>query len=179
MESSIQKVSKKEKTFISLRAHGLSVYCFRLYKDLVKMMSMYVRDEKRQDIFYSLMTGTDISDLSYRYNLSIRELIFMYEEGVREVSRCWESLVQEQQRLQSVHLRYRNYKAVLHRNNVVCGQFKVFVPLKEYDIPLLWNIWRYNRESYGTSGGIISICWRTCCGLSRKMVLTHWANYMV
>ena len=99
------------------------------------MMSMYVRDEKRQDIFYSLMTGTDISDLSYRYNLSIRELIFMYEEGVREVSRCWESLVQEQQRLQSVHLRYRNYKAVLHRNNVVCGQFKVFVPLKEYDIP--------------------------------------------
>ena len=63
MESSIQKVSKKEKTFISLRAHGLSVYCFRLYKDLVKMMSMYVRDEKRQDIFYSLMTGTDISDL--------------------------------------------------------------------------------------------------------------------
>lgn len=51
MESSIQKVSKKEKTFISLRAHGLSVYCFRLYKDLVKMMSMYVRDEKRQDIF--------------------------------------------------------------------------------------------------------------------------------
>ena len=119
MESSIQKVSKKEKTFISLRAHGLS--------DLVKMMSMYVRDEKRQDIFYSLMTGTDISDLSYRYNLSIRELIFMYEEGVREVSRCWESLVQEQQRLQSVHLRYRNYKAVLHRNN--------FVPLKEYDIP--------------------------------------------
>ena len=36
MESSIQKVSKKEKTFISLRAHGLSVYCFRLYKDLVK-----------------------------------------------------------------------------------------------------------------------------------------------
>ena len=97
MESSIQKVSKKEKTFISLRAHGLSVYCFRLYKDLVKMMSMYVRDEKRQDIFYSLMTGTDISDLSYRYNLSIRELIFMYEEGVREVSRCWESLVQEQQ----------------------------------------------------------------------------------
>ena len=46
MESSIQKVSKKEKTFISLRAHGLSVYCFRLYKDLVKMMSMYVRDEK-------------------------------------------------------------------------------------------------------------------------------------
>ena len=59
MESSIQKVSKKEKTFISLRAHGLSVYCFRLYKDLVKMMSMYVRDEKRQDIFYSLMTGTD------------------------------------------------------------------------------------------------------------------------
>ena len=31
--------------------------------------------------------------------------------------------------------RYRNYKAVLHRNNVVCGQFKVFVPLKEYDIP--------------------------------------------
>ena len=135
MESSIQKVSKKEKTFISLRAHGLSVYCFRLYKDLVKMMSMYVRDEKRQDIFYSLMTGTDISDLSYRYNLSIRELIFMYEEGVREVSRCWESLVQEQQRLQSVHLRYRNYKAVLHRNNVVCGQFKVFVPLKEYDIP--------------------------------------------
>ena len=59
----------------------------------------------------------------------------MYEEGVREVSRCWESLVQEQQRLQSVHLRYRNYKAVLHRNNVVCGQFKVFVPLKEYDIP--------------------------------------------
>lgn len=60
MESSIQKVSKKEKTFISLRAHGLSVYCFRLYKDLVKMMSMYVRDEKRQDIFYSLMTGTDI-----------------------------------------------------------------------------------------------------------------------
>ena len=135
MESSIQKVSKKEKTFISLRAHGLSVYCFRLYKDLVKMMSMYVRDEKRQDIFYSLMTGTDISDLSYRYNLSIRELIFMYEEGVREVSRCWESLVQEQQRLQSVHLRYRNSKAVLHRNNVVCGQFKVFVPLKEYDIP--------------------------------------------
>lgn len=135
MESSIQKVSKKEKTFISLRAHGLSVYCFRLYKDLVKMMSMYVRDEKRQDIFYFLMTGTDISDLSYRYNLSIRELIFMYEEGVREVSRCWESLVQEQQRLQSVHLRYRNYKAVLHRNNVVCGQFKVFVPLKEYDIP--------------------------------------------
>lgn len=99
------------------------------------MMSMYVRDEKRQDIFYSLMTGTDISDLSYRYNLSIRELIFMYEEGVREVSRCWESLVQEQQRLQSVHLRCRNYKAVLHRNNVVCGQFKVFVPLKEYDIP--------------------------------------------
>ena len=55
MESSIQKVSKKEKTFISLRAHGLSVYCFRLYKDLVKMMSMYVRDEKRQDIFYSLI----------------------------------------------------------------------------------------------------------------------------
>ena len=187
MESSIQKVSKKEKTFISLRAHGLSVYCFRLYKDLVKMMSMYVRDEKRQDIFYSLMTGTDISDLSYRYNLSIRELIFMYEEGVREVSRCWESLVQEQQRLQSVHLRYRNYKAVLHRNNVVCGQFKVFVPLKNMiylrnvwiNFPLLWNIWRYNRESYGTSGGIISICWRTCCGLSRKMVLTHWANYMV
>ena len=109
MESSIQKVSKKEKTFISLRAHGLSVYCFRLYKDLVKMMSMYVRDEKRQDIFYSLMTGTDISDLSYRYNLSIRELIFMYEEGVREVSRCWESLVQEQQRLHPSHHWWHRY----------------------------------------------------------------------
>ena len=185
MESSIQKVSKKEKTFISLRAHGLSVYCFRLYKDLVKMMSMYVRDEKRQDIFYSLMTGTDISDLSYRYNLSIRELIFMYEEGVREVSRCWESLVQEQQRLQSVHLRYRrlfytgtmlfadNLKSLFHSKNMIYLR-NVWI-----NFPLLWNIWRYNRESYGTSGGIISICWRTCCGLSRKMVLTHWANYMV
>lgn len=45
MESSIQKVSKKEKTFISLRAHGLSVYCFRLYKDLVKMMSMSCQND--------------------------------------------------------------------------------------------------------------------------------------
>ena len=177
MESSIQKVSKKEKTFISLRAHGLSVYCFRLYKDLVKMMSMYVRDEKRQDIFYSLMTGTDISDLSYRYNLSIRELIFMYEEGVREVSRYWESLVQEQQRLQSVHLRTMlfadNLKSLFHSKNMIYLR-NVWI-----NFPLLWNIWRYNRESYGTLGGIISICWRTCCGLSRKMVLTHWANYMV
>ena len=42
----------------------------------------------------------------------------------------------------------------------------------------LWIEKKEGAES-ATLGGIISICWRTCCGLSRKMVLTHWANYMV
>lgn len=135
MDSFSQKANMKEKPFVSPHAPGLPVYCFRLYKDLVRMMSMHVRDERVQDIFYSLLTGTDISELSDRYNLSMRELIFMYAKGVREVSRCWNSMVQEQQSLQSVNLRYRNCKAVLHRSNLACEQFKVLIPLKECDIP--------------------------------------------
>ena len=66
-----------------------------------------------------------------------------------------------------------NLKSLFHSKNMIYLR-NVWI-----NFPLLWNIWRYNRESYGTLGGIISICWRTCCGLSRKMVLTHWANYMV
>ena len=130
-----KKARRKEKSFISPHIHGVPVYCFRLYKDLVRMMSTRVKDKQVQDIFYSLLTGSDISELSDRYNLSMRELIFMYEKGMREVSCCWESIIQEQQSLQLISLRCRNCKVLLHRSNFTCEQSKVFVPLKEYDIP--------------------------------------------
>lgn len=111
-------------------------HCSDLFKELVGKMSMCLKDKIMQDIFYSMLAGGGMVELSGKYNLSRKALIFMYEKAMREVSDSWEDIIQGKQKLQLADLRYRNCKTVLSRNNFICEETIVAVPVKECDIPV-------------------------------------------
>ena len=75
-------------------------HCSDLFKELVGKMSMCLKDKIMQDIFYSMLAGGGMVELSGKYNLSRKALIFMYEKAMREVSDSWEDIIQGKQKLQ-------------------------------------------------------------------------------
>ena len=135
MEFQVKNKGKVKKKVFSPCMYKLPLHYFNLFEGLVKQMSMRLKDKRAQDIFYSLLTGTDVAEVSERYKIPMNKLAFIYEKAVREVSESWENTVQELQALQSADIQYRNYMAVLRRNSLACEQARVIVPVKGENIP--------------------------------------------
>lgn len=69
--------NKQDKAAFFLYTRNLSVHNMRLLERLVKRMSMQIKEEREQDIFYSLLTGKDsIQEIAEKYNLSIERSFF-------------------------------------------------------------------------------------------------------
>lgn len=135
MEFQVKSRGKGKKKVFSPCMYKLPLHYFNLFEGLVKQMSMHLKDKSAQDIFYSLLTGADVIEVSERYNISMNKLAFIYEKALREVSESWENMIQERQAFQSVDIQYRNYMAVLRRNNLAWEQTRVIVPVKGQEIP--------------------------------------------
>ena len=128
--------NKQDKAAFFLYTRNLSVHNMRLLERLVKRMSMQIKEEREQDIFYSLLTGKDsIQEIAEKYNLSIEKVVFLCEVAVTEIINGWDNMRKAQQELQSVKVQYRNYKSLLSGENIGCTPVRITVPFKECDIP--------------------------------------------
>lgn len=136
MEFQVKSRGKGKKKVFSPCMYKLPLHYFNLFERLVKQMSMHLKDKSTQDIFYSLLTGADVIEVSEKYNISMNKLAFIYEKALREVSESWENMIQERLAFQSADIQCRNYMAVLRRNNLACEQTRVIVPVKGQEIPV-------------------------------------------
>lgn len=87
MDFSAEKSGEKEKKVFSPCMYKLPPHYFNLFLRARQENVHAFKGYKGTGYFYSLLTGADVSVVSDKYNISVRELTFIYKKSVIEISK--------------------------------------------------------------------------------------------
>lgn len=133
MELLREEIDGKERINFFPYTH-LSVHGIHLWERLVGRMSIKIKEKRRQEIFYSLLTGQNsMQEIAESHGLSIKKVALLYEVAVTEVMHSWDIMDMAQEELGAI--RYTNCKPLLPEKNIVCTPVRDDVPSRGFDIP--------------------------------------------
>lgn len=108
MELLREEIDGKERINFFPYTH-LSIHGIHLWERLVGRMSIKIKEKRRQDIFYSLLTGQNsMQEIAESHGLSIKKVALLYEVAVTEVMHSWDIMDMAQEELGAI--RYTNCK---------------------------------------------------------------------